>query len=416
MANGINNSGQIVGSFAPSAGAALQGFVKSGTTYTPFSILGYVNTYAFGINDAGTIVGSVDNSVLPLHGVVKDATGYALFDAPGAIRTVSYGINNRGQIVGYVTDSAGEHGFLATPDGQLQFIPVAYPDNAADNPANCFGNSCGSVPYSYDITQYLITNTQYAPFLNAKAASDPLGLYNANMGTDPTNGGITQSGSSGSFTYTVNTGFENKPIAYVSFYSALRFANWMNNGQGSGDTERGSYTLLGGTPIPSNAATITRNPGGTIFVPSENEWYKAAYYSPGGTYFAYPFGTNTPTTCATPPGASNTANCNGLVGQVTDVGFYTGAQSPFGTYDQGGDVTEWTDTAVSGNTAVRGGDWSDPGANLASSSLQSLPPTLATSAIGFRVVRVPALPACGLGFEPMLVLPVLAWLRGRRRT
>jgi formylglycine-generating enzyme required for sulfatase activity len=410
QANGINNHGQIVGSFNPSGGGS-QGFVNSGGTYTTFNILGYVDTFASGINDAGTVVGSVSNAGPTLHGFVRYATGYAILDVPGAIGTAAYGINNHGQIVGSFN---GGGGFVATPEGQLQFIPVAYLDNAADNPANCFGSNCGSVQYSYAITQYLITNTQYAAFLNAKAASDALGLYNASMGTDPTNGGITQSGSSGGFTYTVNTGFENKPIAYVSFYSAVRLANWMNNGQGSGDTESGSYTLLGGTPVPSNAATITRNPGGTIFLPSENEWYKAAYYSPGGTYFAYPFGTNTSTTCATPPGASNTANCNGLVGQVTDVGFYTGAQSPFGTYDQGGDVTEWTDTAVSGNTAVRGGDWNDPAANLASSFLQSLPPTTVTSTVGFRLVRVPAESSCGLGFEPLLVLPALAWLRGRR--
>ena len=38
----------------------------------------------------------------------------------------------------------------------------------------------------------------------------------------------------------------------------------MNNGQGTGDTETGAYTLLGGTAAPSNADTVTRNTGATI--------------------------------------------------------------------------------------------------------------------------------------------------------
>jgi formylglycine-generating enzyme required for sulfatase activity len=323
-------------------------------------------------------------------------------------------------VTGLSLSGTGSVNMMATPVQNVpsvEWIPVEYPNNVADSPRNCFGSGCGSVPYRYDISQYVVTNAQYAEFLNAKAASDPLGLYNPSMSTDTTNGGIAQSGTSGSFTYSVPSGFANQPVNYVSFYSALRFANWMNNGMGSGDTESGAYTLLGGTPVPSNAATITRNAGGKIFLPSENEWYKAAYYSPAGTYFAYPFGTSTITTCGVSFNGqqTNTANCNSAVGQVTIVGSYPASQSPFGTYDQGGDVAEWTDTIVSGNTAVRGASWSDPAGNLASSFLQSLPPTTATNTVGFRVVRVPAEASCGLGFEPLLILPALAWLRGRRR-
>jgi len=78
------------------------------------------------------------------------------------------------------------------------------------------------------------------------------------------------------------------PVNYVSFYDALRFANWINNGQGSGGTEVGAYTLLRGTATPSNGATVTRNPSPTIAVTSENEWYKAAYYSAtSASYFDY---------------------------------------------------------------------------------------------------------------------------------
>ncbi len=138
--------------------------------------------------------------------------------------------------------------------------------------------------YDYLIGTYEVTNAQYAEFLNAKAASDPLGLYNTSMGDPSTNstfvghGGITRSGSSGSYSYSAIAGRGDMPVNYVSFYDSLRFANWLNNGQGSGDTETGAYTLLGGTAAPSNGMTVTRNAGATIFLTSENEWYKAAYY------------------------------------------------------------------------------------------------------------------------------------------
>jgi sulfatase modifying factor 1 len=84
----------------------------------------------------------------------------------------------------------------------------------------------------------------------------------------------------------------------VSFYDTLRFANWLNNGQGSGDTETGAYTLLGGTQTPSNGTTVTRNPGATIALPSDNEWYKAAYYDASSTdYFLHPTRSNAATAC-----------------------------------------------------------------------------------------------------------------------
>ena len=69
-------------------------------------------------------------------------------------------------------------------------------------------------------------------------------------------------------------------MSYVSCFDALRFANWLHNGQGSSDTENGAYTLLGGTPMPTNGASVTRKPAATLVLPSEDEWYKAAYFDP----------------------------------------------------------------------------------------------------------------------------------------
>ena len=103
---------------------------------------------------------------------------------------------------------------------------------------------------------------------------------------------------------------------FVSWYDSIRFANWLHNGQGSGDTENGAYTLLGGTPTPSNGNSITRNAGAKWWLPSEDEWYKAAYHKNDGVtgnYWDYPTSTDAVPYSDQPPGSgapdpSNTAN------------------------------------------------------------------------------------------------------------
>jgi len=106
-------------------------------------------------------------------------------------------------------------------------------------------------------------------------------------------------------------------VNYVSFWDAARFANWFGNGQGNASTETGAYTLLGGTPTPSNAATVTHNAGASIVLPSENEWYKAAFYDPASNgFFDYPAGMNAQIGCAAPTATPNRAICNNAAGNV----------------------------------------------------------------------------------------------------
>ncbi|MFY7808318.1 MAG: SUMF1/EgtB/PvdO family nonheme iron enzyme, partial [Fimbriimonadaceae bacterium] len=151
---------------------------------------------------------------------------------------------------------------------------IGHPGNAADS------TGYGSVAYTYNIGTTEVTNAQYAAFLNAVATTDTNALYNNSM-AGPF-GGITRSGSPGSYTYATVSGRANNPVNFVSFWDACRFANWLHNGQPTGaqnnaTTETGAYTLtLSGT----NANTITRNAGWLWAVTSENEWYKAAYHQP----------------------------------------------------------------------------------------------------------------------------------------
>ena len=138
----------------------------------------------------------------------------------------------------------------------------------------------GAVSYVYQIAKNETTISQYAEFLNAVAKTDSYALYSSSMTTSFING-ISQSGSSGSFTYSVAAGSGNKPIAYVSWFDAARFCNWMQNGQQTGTgaaltAETGAYTLDGTT----SGVSVSKNAGATVWIPSESEWYKAAYYDP----------------------------------------------------------------------------------------------------------------------------------------
>jgi formylglycine-generating enzyme required for sulfatase activity len=307
-------------------------------------------------------------------------------------------------------------------------VPVGNPGNAGDVQSQ---GTFGAVGYEYRIGTYEVTNSQYAEFLNAKAASDPLGLYNSSMDSDP-RAGITRSGSSGNYTYAVKTNMGNKPVNYVSWYDGARFANWLHNGQGSGDTETGAYTLLGGTPVPSNGTSITRNAGATWVLASEDEWYKAAYYEPGlnsgeGGYWDYPTRSDGAPGIATADENGNIdneispfgffyrisnynfgADWNSLDGNVTSVGsagFLS--RSFYGTYEEGGNIKEWTEQLFGTDRVLRGGAWNSDSSELAASFRTYTNADNESNFIGFRVATVPepsTLVLAGLGLAGVLLV------------
>lgn len=270
----------------------------------------------------------------------------------------------------------------------IDWVTVGDPGNACDPQSQgCFG----AVADEYRISKYETTNYQYAEFLNAVAATDTYGLYSTSMGSGY--GGITRSGSPGSYSYSAIAGREDMPVNYVSWYDSLRFGNWLHNGQPTGaqdstTTEDGAYTFWDATSLGA------RNAGARIFLPSEDGWYKAAYYDPDAmVYFDYPAGSDTQTNCTTPGLTANTANCASAVGDLTAVGDYTGSWSPNGSFDQGGSVWEWNETIIGRSRGTRGGGF--PGF-LAASSRSGLKPGTEDNNVGFRVaspVPAPAVPS-----------------------
>jgi formylglycine-generating enzyme required for sulfatase activity len=228
----------------------------------------------------------------------------------------------------------------------LETVVVGDAGNKADD------TGFGAVAYPYHIGKYEVTAAQYVEFLNAKARSDLDGnLWSNDMDrviSGASGCDIRRDGEEGNYTYRVAPEFANRPVSHVSFWDACRFCNWLHNGQEDGDTEDGAYTLKGyrGT----DGRKVRRNPGAKWFVPNEDEWYKAAYYDPhklgGPGYWDYPTRSD-----AKPDrdfAGANAANYydGGLLDAAhnrTEVGAFLRAPSAYGTFDQAGNVYEWTE-------------------------------------------------------------------------
>jgi sulfatase modifying factor 1 len=279
---------------------------------------------------------------------------------------------------------------------------------------------CGAVNYTYRISKFEVTAGQYAAFLNAVAKTDTYCLYNENMWTDAKYGcRIDRQGAPGSYSYGVSSDWANRPVTYVSWGDAARFANWLTNGQpvgpqGISTTEGGSYYLNGATTNEALVAVV-REASAKYVIPSEDEWYKAAYYDPdklgGGGYWDYPTGTDTmPSNDYATLDPGNSANFywdHWTIGSPyyrTVVGDFENSASPYGTFDQGGNVAEWTEAVMSSvSRGERGGSFRGSESGFPSDWLHagvrsSTGASIDAGAMGFRIVEVAPVP------EPLTVL------------
>ncbi|MBN1345075.1 MAG: SUMF1/EgtB/PvdO family nonheme iron enzyme [Phycisphaerae bacterium] len=281
----------------------------------------------------------------------------------------------------------------------IETVPVGNPGNADDTGEVGYGG----VDYVYNIGKFEVTAGQYTDFLNAVADTDTYGLYNTSMWSSSYGCKIERTGSSGSYSYSVASDWADRPVNYVSWGDAARFCNWLENGQpttGMQDlttTEDGSYYLNGAT---SDAAllAVTRDPNATWVIPSEDEWYKAAYHKNDGVtgnYWDYPTGTNTaPSNDLINPDPGNNATFYDsgytIGGQYyrTEVGAHENSASPYDTFDQGGNVWEWNE-AILYDRGLRGGSFSYIDILLASNRYYDFSPSYEYFDFGFRVAEVP---------------------------
>ena len=273
----------------------------------------------------------------------------------------------------------------------LEMVTVGDPGNIPN------ANGLGAVPYTFQIGTYEVSIGQYAEFLNAVAASDPFDLYNEMMAMSANAAGIERSGNPGSYTYRV-LGSALRPITYVSWWDAARFCNWLHNGQGSGSTEEGAYRLKGAVegfpPAASEKARFT--------IPTENEWFKAAFYKGGAGNAGYwTYATQSDETPSNDPKrGKNRVNYRAKgrfcmtqentysreTPYLTDVGLFSESPSAYGTFDQHGNVQEWNDLNGLSSEArgILGGSWYQ-GAFFLNYREGRSTPNYETNTTGFRV-------------------------------
>lgn len=308
-----------------------------------------------------------------------------------------------------VLNMGGTRGAYGTWTGlaSLEIVPVTNRGNAGELSGTAPGGGpqrvCGAVGYEYYIGKYEVTAGQYCEFLNATAATDTYGLYNTEMWSDSDGSKIQRIGSSGSYTYTVAPDWANRPVNWVSWADAARFANWLHNGQPTGvqdltTTEDGSY-LLDGATTNAELTAVTRKMSATWVIPTEDEWYKAAYHENDGPtdhYFDYPTSSNsTPSNDLLWPDGGNNANFfqNGLTlgteHHRTPVGEFELSASPYNTYDQAGNVSELTETLVESGYGCRGGNFQYYHWVLHANYRGYMLATSEQDWLGFRVALVP---------------------------
>jgi sulfatase modifying factor 1 len=305
---------------------------------------------------------------------------------------------------------------------------ITNPGNAANT------NGWGAVSEVFKMAATETTNTQYVEFLNTV---DPTGantnaIYNSQMQIQ-TNGGITfNAGGSNGSKYAVKSGtapsgssYGSMPVTYVNWFSAARFANWLNNGATSASsTETGAYSLNNAT----GGTIVARNPGATVYLPSRDEWYKAGFYD-GSAYKTWATNSNsTPTNTVTNLSLANAANYGSsetpTVGPLS-VGSYTNTTSAYGLYDMIGNVTEMTDT-INGSNANQyqqfSGNWQISTTNIGNWSATgsarwgaSAVGSTGGAALGFRVAAVPEPGTIALAGMGIAGLAGLDWMKRRKK-
>jgi formylglycine-generating enzyme len=320
----------------------------------------------------------------------------------------------------------------------IDWVTVGDAGNTADT------TTYGAVNEDFRIMKYEWTNATYVEFLNAidPQGTNPNAIYNSNMGSDA-RGAITNTGTTDGTRYAFKTNMGDKPVDFVSWFDAARVSNWLHNGaqtygttnsSGTAPQNIGAYTL--GTATSGTAPAV--NVGAQFYVPTEDQWYKAAFYKASGTnagYWDYATQSDTAPTAVnattvgtgtsggvSPVTSGNFANFNLAAdwnsqdGNVTTVGTNGGA-SAYGAFDMSGNVYEWNDlTGAAGSSrGVRGGYWFNA-AVLLSSAVRGTPdPSNEFIGLGFRLASPVAVPEPSTWVMGAGGLACVAWRAVRRR-
>ncbi len=257
----------------------------------------------------------------------------------------------------------------------IEFVEIGNAGNAADTTGD--PDPAGAVGYIYNIGKHEISE-------------------------DMVTKAIAEGGLAIAMATTTNS---NNPATTIDWFEAATFVNWLNTSQGHQAAYRfdggGSFQLWNSAEAwQSDGENRFRHKDAFYFLPSADEWYKAAYYDPtSGTYFDFPTGSDTKPNDVAGGTAAGTAVYFESPSPVNSQTRITnaGGLSPYGTMAQGGNVWEWEETAldlmndnVGEDRGWRGGSWINPGEALQSDIRGGQDPTFENyHTSGFRVAMIP---------------------------
>lgn len=259
----------------------------------------------------------------------------------------------------------------------MDFVTVGDAGNVADAEVMSTDGTTGygSVPYAYRIGKYEVSEAQWDAVVAANAGD----LLN-----DPGYWG------------------GNQPVAAISWNEAAMFCNWLT----SGNVTQGAYAINGSGVVTGIDRAAAASTYGTVyFIPTEDEWYKAAYYKGGGTsagYWDYP----TQDDVSNPPDGIDFSGDPDFDAVFSDGGYHlsqpnnadnAGVLSAYGTMGQGGNVFEWNETLITGSSrGLRGGPF-EYGLDGLPASLRFWhdPSSIEHDDLGFRVASNEVVPEPG---------------------
>jgi len=258
------------------------------------------------------------------------------------------------------------------------FVNIGNAGNADDT----VGAGYGGVDYTYKISS---TEVTIAEFQAATGAGDGYENY-WNTGTR-----------------TVGTG---APASYVTLYEARKYCNWLS----TGNVNSGYYGTGGNNMSALSHIEYATANGKTYFVPTEDEWYKAAYWT-GLGYSDYANGDDVADGAPIQGDAGGWNYDYALSSPNYTRDATLGATEQNETINMMGNVYEWMEDPAG---IIRGGSFNYYETNLRSSYRGEYTPSSEWNSIGFRVVEVVPEPATALSL--MLGGVVVAGYRRIRKS
>ncbi len=245
------------------------------------------------------------------------------------------------------------------PVSGIDFVRVGAAGNApwaGDGTSGDRAIGRGGVGYEYSIGKYEVTSGQWAEFFTA-VQTCPDGFVPFVSAPSITGG----------------TAHPMYPTGGITWRTAAVFTNWLNNAKDNhlasfmnGAYDVSTFGYLGSSSIFTDQ--LAHNPGARYWIPTWDEWLKAAHYDPdkngpgAGGWWKYSTMSDTTPPVYGPPGVLvggvlaqanaqwTSTNFPGYNPMTVPLGAYA-LSNAFGLYDVAGGTSEWTEEATILHTA-----------------------------------------------------------------